>query len=593
MFKKNVYIVLLGVFSILILYFPIFIAGEDSFILVPDVLDCEFVWLHVLKITHKLFDFSGTVPIDNFMNGLPRRYIQSEYDFKRVLFYILPSFWAYVASSIIVRIIAFIGMYLMIRDYIMIQNKKFVFLVSLCFSLVPCYTIFGLTIMGQPILLWSFINLVKNKRKLLSLLLIFLFPFYSHIALIGPFILGGLVMYGIYNFMFQHTRLNRYYWMGILTLLGSFTIANISLILPYFFGGELTYRSIRLVSEVMPTFNGYIFMIFRTIVFGNIHPANLIALPIIGLFVYLVIAKKLRSKLVIGLWSIIILSSILYANTGILNHYLSTYFKMLRSFDFGRVIFLNPLIYFLILALLISRNKIRHTIVYAVLVLQLALNILSCPEISYNIFGKSVDNNILYDIVDVNRPAFRIYHSINPDFKKEYVKNMDSTGPGIISYKSFLSENLFKGIDNYINRPKQDYRVVSVGIPPSISQFNGFYTLDGDFDVYPARYYLLFRKIIADEIRKSETIKLKYDYGGAQAFIYSAELVDRYFNNCMKTEKNVQINHLAINTDQLRSMGGKYIFSAVPINNYHELKLNFEKMFTDNISLYNVYVYSL
>ena len=169
---------------------------------------------------------------------------------------------------------------------------------------------------------------------------------------------------------------------------------------------------------------------------------------------------------------------------------------------------------------------------------------------------------------------------------------MDTKQDQSISYKSFLSENLFKKIDDYIKIPKQNYRIVSLGLPPSIAQFNGFYTLDGDFDIYPAKYYRLFRIIIADEIKKNETIKQKYDYGGAQTFIYSSELVDKYFNSCPKFE-NIQVNNLSINTGQLKSMGGKYIFSAVPINNYSKLKLNFEKMFTDSISVYKVYVYKL
>ncbi|MDP3667443.1 MAG: DUF6044 family protein [Sediminibacterium sp.] len=591
MFKKNAYFILLGVFSILILYFPIFISGENSYILIPDVLNCEFVWLHVLKITHNLFEFNGNVPIENFMNGLPRKYIQSEFDFKRVFFYILPSFWAYIGSSIIVRIIGFIGMYLIIRDHITIQNKKIVFLICLCFSLVPCYTIYGLSVLGQPILLWAFINLIKNERKLLSFLLILFFPFYSHIALIGPFILGGLTLFGFYNIFFQDKKLNKYYWIGILILLCSFILANINLILTYF-GGELSNRSIRIVSGRLPTFRGYIYSIFRTVVFGNAHPANLIALPIIGLFLYAVIVNKLRSRLITVLWVIIILSSILFANMGIFNYYLSDYFKLLKSFDFGRVIFLNPMIFFIILILIITQNRIKSKIVYLTLIIQLSLNILSCPEISYNIFGNIISQNILDDIVDINRPAFRLYHSIDPDFKKDYVERMDTTQDQIISYKSFFSENLFKKIDNYINIPKQNYRVVSVGLAPSISQFNGFYTLDGDFDIYPATYYRLFGKIIEDEIKKNEFIKWSYDYGGFQTFIYSSELVDKYFNSSMKFE-NTQINNLSINIEQLKSMGGKYIFSAVPINNYSKLKLNFEKMFTDSTSAFNIYLYSL
>lgn len=576
---------------ILMLYLPIFILGENSFILIADVIDSEFAWLHVLKLNNQLFSFNGSLKIENFMNGLPRKYIQSEFDFKRVLFYIFPSFWAYIISSVLIRLIGFIGIYLIIRDFFTITNKKIIFLICLCFSLVPVYTIYGLSIMGQPFLFWAFLNLKNNKNKISNFLLIFLFPFYSHIALVGPFILFGLILFWLYNFIIRNEKINIYYWVGVLILLIGFILANINMLFSYF-SGELTYRSVRLFLDKLPTFNGYLFMIFRTFFFGHIHPANFISLPITVLFLYVVLSGKSISKIVIHLFIFITVTSIIFASSDILNHYLSAYFPILKTFNISRVIFLNPIIFFFILIILINQNNIKIKFVYYILFFQLFLNILSTPEISYNLLGKIINRNILDDIIDVNRPAYKLYNLININFKRQIVNNYNSEKNEISSFKEFYSYDLFKKVDKYINLSKKKYRIVSFGIPPSIAQYNGFYCLDGDFDLYSAKYYNMFRKIISNEIEKNETIKKKYDYGGAQAFIYSSEIIDKYFNNCNKYAI-VSVKNLSINTKQLKLMGCKYIFSGVPIENFKQLNLDFEKLFTDSISIYKVYLYKL
>ena len=88
-----------------------------------------------------------------------------------------------------------------------------------------------------------------------------------------------------------------------------------------------------------------------------------------------------------------------------------------------------------------------------------------------------------------------------------------------------------KSISNYINIEKNKYKIVSVGLPPSITQINGFYTLDGDFDILPGNYFLEFRKIIEPELKQNKKIEINYDYGGNQLFIYAAAKRFAYFNN--------------------------------------------------------------
>ena len=75
-----------------------------------------------------------------------------------------------------------------------------------------------------------------------------------------------------------------------------------------------------------------------------------------------------------------------------------------------------------------------------------------------------------------------------------------------------------------IGREKSDYRIVSVGMNPAVSLFNGFYTVDGYSTDYPLEYKHEFREIIKDELAKDEGVRGYFDDWGNRCYIFSAEL---------------------------------------------------------------------
>ena len=112
----------ISIILLLISFLPIFILGEKSFITIHDNLDSEFIFYHILKVTENLFPFNNPTIVPNIFDGLSTNYFHSEFSFIRVLFYIFPSFWAYVLNSLIIRIIGIVGISLLIRDYFKAQN---------------------------------------------------------------------------------------------------------------------------------------------------------------------------------------------------------------------------------------------------------------------------------------------------------------------------------------------------------------------------------------------------------------------------------------------------------------------------------------
>ncbi len=587
-YKRDTKFLIIGISCIFILYIPFFINGEDTYIRISDVLDTELSWLNVLKLNDQLFTLNSNQKVLNIFNGLPLKYIQSEFDFKRVFFYFLPSFWAYISSSITTRVIAFIGMHLLIKNYLLINNRYYSFIIALSFSLIPCFTIYGLSILGQPIILWSFLNLILNKNVKISYVIIFLFPFYSHIAFGSPFYIFILLIYCIYNILIQKQLCKNFYF-GIFILIFSTLIANVSLLI-LFFSHEKTYRDLSFTFNILPSIPGYFFTFLRTVAFGNIHPSNFIAFSPIVIFLF---NKNKNTNYLFLLYILII--SLFFTSYGLLTIFFNI--KIIKVFNFSRILIFNTFVFYIILIKSVENCNIKKFYIYLILIIQLCVNILSNPEFSYNIPLKT-NKEILTYFTDINIPIYKIYNFINPKNKKKINNNNLIIDNNMIkeydyTYKNFYSVNLFSKVKQYINKPTSEYRVVSIGIPPAIAMYNNMFVLDGDFDTYSGNYYLKFRNIILGEIQKNVGISYKYDYGGAQAFIFVSELFDPYYNNCTKNINKKEINNLSINTKSLSTMGCKYIISALRIENFEYLNLKFEKYFIDDISNYNIYLYSL
>ena len=150
----------------------------------------------------------------------------------------------------------------------------------------------------------------------------------------------------------------------------------------------------------------------------------------------------------------------------------------------------------------------------------------------------------------------------------------------------------------YIRSPKEDYRVVSIGIHPAIASFNGFYTLDIYTDFYPLKYKHDFRDIIARELEKSPQQKEGFDTNAKRCYLLVSELHGddnvrgrAFARGLTKADQQLKIKNLELNTGVLKKMGGRYIFSAVEILNFSENGLSFEGVFERDDSPWKIHLY--
>jgi len=156
------------------------------------------------------------------------------------------------------------------------------------------------------------------------------------------------------------------------------------------------------------------------------------------------------------------------------------------------------------------------------------------------------------------------------------------------SFNRFFDEDLFAQIDKFIGRPKDSYRVVTLGIHPSVLEFDGFYTLDSYQNNYPLSYKLRFRPIIAKELDKDAALREYFDGWGNRCYIFTGELG---LNSLCYGKWHRVVHNLQLDTTQLRAMGGEYVISAVEIENGAQHGLRLEKEFFTPDSFWHIYLY--
>ncbi len=566
---------LLIAIGLLVLYiFPYVWLGEGAHLTIHDNLDSDFLYLYLLKITHTAFDFDLNTVIPNVMSsglgaklsfsGIPRSAFRTGLNLEVLSFWLLPPYMAQVVNFSAIHAIGFVGMYLLLKKYIL-QEPNWAFTrvaLAFLFALVPGYIVHGISVSGQPLLLFTFLNLLTKQSRWSDWLIIILFPFYSFFVWAGLFICIALGVIGLAN-MIQRRKINWLYINGLLLLsvlyLGSEWELIYGFINQTYISQRVEFdysqlRSMRLMDSLRRSADLFIWPMFNT---GAFLTLGIFLVAGLGAWrAY----RKPDFHSAKWLISLIFLAGLICLIHGFY-HYLvvwlgdSSLGLKFRVFQFDRFYFLLPTLWFFLFALALRQFQANGRWSQLFLIGQLVLMLVANKEWRINL-GKMTGY-----ITEAQYPSFR----------------------------AFFAENQFAQIRDYIGKPQADYRVICVGMHPSVAQFNGFYTLDSYQNNYPLPYKYAFRKIIATELAKgTRQMRVYYDGYACRAYLYTAELGMNYLFG--KTQHKA-LNHLQINTDALVDLGGKYIISAVPIQNAAENRLRLEKVFDEPESYWRIWLY--
>lgn len=546
--QKLLYIAFLG---IAICLSPLFILGEDAHIRVHDNLDSNLAWYKILADSGEMLgSINSTIP--QVINGLPRNTFGTEFSLIVWLYSLFPTMLAYAISQAITRYFAFIGMYLLLKKHFLPKNDWAVIRIgtSLAFALTPFWPSGMLSTLGMPLALWAFLNIRKGEKAWTNYLVLTLLPFYSSIVLGFFFFLSAMGIFWLVD-VIRGKGWNLRFILSIAYMTLIFFITEYRLVYSFLFEDEPNSRDeyfharLPLWRSLRLTWTNYIF--------GHHHAATIhtvVILPAIFIAFYFVIYKKLwkQEKVFVFLFWLNLVLSAWYAFwffKGWLP--LTERFHFLDTFNFARYHFLRPLIIYVLFALALrilwqqGRNWKKLT-AYFVLA-QVIIGFLSNEEIIFN-----------------SKPTVR----------------------------EFFAVQQFNQIKEHIGLPQEEYRVASIGLHPAIAQYNGFYTLDTYNNFYPLSYKYKFRKIIEKELAKNKKIRIYFDEWGGRCYLFTAELGKHYM---FKKSSKKRLKNLELNLEPFKEMGGRYIFSAVPIDNAKENNLILDKVFKSKASAWKIYLY--
>jgi len=184
--------------------------------------------------------------------------------------------------------------------------------------------------------------------------------------------------------------------------------------------------------------------------------------------------------------------------------------------------------------------------------------------------------------------------SMNANLAKNYTSLVSELidgkdfGKNKLNYSNFYDENLFSQIHQSIGRPKNSYRVISIGFFPEVTIYNGFCSLDSYQRNYNLDYKMKFRSIIEKELDRSDQLSAYFDDWGSRCYAFTSATGSNFTYG--KNSKLV-MNDLSLDLKVFWEMGGRYIFSAVPIENNPDILLH--GVFSTEQSFWKIYVYRI
>ena len=551
---------------------PYLILGDRGSWLTWDNLDSNFVIDTVLLESGNLFSSNSEV-VEQFLGGVPRGTLPSEFDAFVWLYFLLGPEGAYVANRILMTVAGFAGMFLLLKRHILPgeQNSLIHFGVAICFATLPFWPFGGLTVAGVPLLFYAALNIRSGDQRWFNWATLILYPFYSSMVTAGLFPLATLAVLVLTDFFgTKHSRQAALRLMlGLCTVSAFYVLTNYRLVQLLAFSNDFVSHREAFLFE--PTsFGDALVGSLEIFIHGQQHARSLHGLIVLPVVI-----------------------------TGAVVVFLSTWVESREDSDRLKKV------YFLCVGFLIFTSfwygfhnwsviSAVSELIRGVLPLQLQRFHWIHPTVWMILFASSLSLILKcfsrYSLICVLAIVLQLLYSVR---WHEYFINRDETPV----YK-FFAKQQFDQIDRFIDRPKDSFRIGSLGIHPSVALYNGFFTIDGYHQNYSLEYKHRFRRVIVGELEKSDTLKNDFDNWGSRAYLFSAELVPyglvvSKYSSYRPQKENFEIQNLTINTRELSALGAEFLISSVYINEQLHPGFRFLKKFEDANSAWDLYLYEV
>lgn len=562
LFCNRNFISVLGAVLLLVLYLPMLILNSNALYIMHDQLDGE-VLTYILNANYLEKD-----TIDVLFDGVSKTAVTPA-SLGSVLFYLIfPPLTAFLVNYIFVVVVSYIGMFLCLKELnISIWTCVGI---SIIYASLPFYSVYGLSVMGQPLLVYAFFMLHRNKSILRASGIIIFFALFSSLVLVGYADL--IILTCITVILWIKKSKDKYKFVcGTLLLAGVYLITNYQLI------GQIVFQNTKDIShktEIVANSAPFLDSFFNMFVKGYYHAASkhsvILALAVV--VVAIILYKKCFYfpewfykvyVLILGLCSLIALFYAFWSYSPVVD-IRNKIGGIFAYFQIDRFYWLYPCLWFGLLGVIFY--FIENTVKLRWLKKIFSMVILSAVFLN-SYLGGPIQANVEKLLLKRNEVA------------------------GYETWKGFYSENLFDDIIDYIGEPCSNYKIGSIGLYPSIALYNGLSCIDGYSNNYSVNYKHEFRKIIENELEKNESLKAYYDGWGNRCYLFAAEIPYMY---TIHKDSGIVLKNLNLDINALKEMGCDYLLSAVEIDSPNmEDEIELCNVFEDTQSPYSVYLYKI
>lgn len=570
-----------GIILFIVTFLPFLILKGGSIFEIHDQLD-ESILSYVLSAKYL---GTGVTTFPEMLGGVNASGMQPGAVLFTPLYKWLPVLTAFIVEYAVVFISGFFGMYFCVKEFT--KSSIIALAMAGCFSLLPIRPIYGLSILGVPIILYAFLCLMKKKKIFLSILLIIFFGLTTHLVWIGYAVISFWIL-GIFV-LFIKKRLNNQVFLGFALLILTYIIINYNLIYELLMGsGDYISHREEFVSQGAPFWDSTISLFLNS---GQHAPSfhKYLILPImILLIIYSIYYKRLHIKEKRKYWVALFSFLILFLIAVLFGFCRSEWMITLRSnmkgvlkyFQVERFYWIYPAGWYLEFSLCFgiwwksSRDSEEKENLcnmkyakwfHAPIIKLLILCIILFPSI-YQTTARS------YFYTNVNQI------------------NNGSSITGYISWDSYYSEDLMKKIEDTIGRDITTYRIGHLGVSPSPALMHGFYTVDGYSNNYPLEYKHKMRQIISEEINQSEEMKRYFDDWGNRCYLFN-HVTGVYWN--LAKGNNLKFENISFDMNALRELKCEYIFAGSEILDAENMGLSYMGYFETENSYWGIWLYHL
>ncbi len=518
-----------------------------------DFLDSYPGWYAALKTTGTFFASPGA-EVPSIFDGLPRSCLKSSLKLDMLAYYLLSFPWAYSINLLASWLTAYASFILLSREIAGKESPPLAGIAAgLVFASLPFYPGGPYTPAAVCLALRAAIRMLQNRPSIFDFCALFLVSFLT------PIVLGTyMILFFLGIFMLAALLLRRY--RAALLLAAGLGIACIGTMVSevYLFSELLQGWSFE-PNRIETKFAGKPLNLDRILDYwinGQYH-APTFARPFLLLLVGLGGAASLITRAPVWrrLLALVAISVAIAAGAVVFEYMRprldadSLIASTLRTFNLARLTATLPLVWSLSALLALVGLSVRRPAFLAGLGLALLH--------AFSLMGQTS-------------------YTDNPKWN--------------MVYNDFYMPRLFECVDAALPADKSTYRVVSIGLQPSISQAHGFYTLDGYVGLYPLEFKKRFRPIIAAELEKSPDLRSHFDNWGSRVFVFSSELGRNYM---VRRKEAITLKELAVRTDLLFKYGVRYVLSSVQIGNAAQLGLDPILHCEDSARPIELFVYSV